>query len=338
MNTRRTILQAVYGNVDITEDLRRYITGWTYTDNLSGQADDLQITLEDREQLWSGPWMPEEGAVIRAKIVRENWEREGETDGLDIGQFEVDEVEVSGSPSTATVKALSVPESSSLRGENKNRAWEKTRLSVVAGDVASSAGLNLFYDTGDDPEYDRVDQTEETDLAFLLRLCNDAGLCLKVTDAQIAIFDEQKYEAQDPIGTIQKGDKSIKGQRGKRTLSGVYSSCRVEYHDAGKDQTIRYTFTPPTPPSTTRVLVINEEVSSIKQAERLAKKRLRESNKNAVTFSLSLTGDIRYLTGLTVNLVGFGVFDGKYIITQANHEQTSGYNTSLELRRCLEGY
>ncbi len=338
MNTRRARLQVIYGNVDITEDLRRYLVSWSYTDNLSGQADDLQITLEDRGQLWSGPWMPEEGAVITARIIRENWEQEGQVDELGFGQFEIDEIEVGRVPSTATVKGLSLPESSSLRGENKNRAWEKTRLSVVARDIVMRANLKLFYDTDDDPDYDRVEQTEESDLAFLLRLCNDAGLCLKVTDAQVAIFDEQKYEAQEPIGTIRKGDKNLKGYRGRKTLNGVYKSCRVEYHDAIKDRTIRATFTPPNPPKTGRVLVIKEQVDSIKQAERLARKRLREQNKNAVTVSLELTGDIRYLAGLTVNLADFGALDGKYIITLATHEQLSGYTTKLELRKCLEGY
>jgi hypothetical protein len=118
----------------------------------------------------------------------------------------------------------------------------------------------------------------------------------------------------------------------------MYKACRVEYHDANKNRTIKYTFTPPNPPKTGRVLVINERVASVKEAERLAKKRLRQENKNGVTFSITLLGDTRYLAGLTVNLAGFGIFDGKYVITQAVHGQQNGYETKLELRKCLEGY
>ncbi|MBE3586573.1 MAG: hypothetical protein IMW94_10575 [Thermoanaerobacter sp.] len=338
MNARRARLQVLYENVDISADLQPHLLSWTYTDNLSGQADDLQITLEDRLQLWSGPWMPEKGATLKAKIIQENKKRDGTKEEVSLGLFEIDEIETNHPPSTVTIKAISIPESSSLRGEDKNRAWEKTKLSVVARDIAAGAGLKLFFDTEDNPEYDRVEQTEESDLAFLMRLCNNAGLCLKVSDAQIIIFDEQKYERQDPFTRIKKGEAYLKRYRFRETLSGLYKACRVEYHDARKKRTIKYTFSPPNPPKTGRVLVVNERVSSIKEAERLAKKRLRQENKNAVVASLTLLGDVRFLAGLTVRLVGFGVFDGKYIITQAIHTQQNGYETQLELRKCLEGY
>jgi phage protein D len=181
--------------------------------------------------------------------------------------------------------------------------------------------LSLFYDTDDDPEYDRIEQTGETDLEFLMRLCSDAGLCLKISDKQIVIFDEKKYEDQAAIETIKKGDKRIKSYSGRTTLNKLYKASRVEYHNPTKGSQIRYEFNPPKPPKTGRVLVINEQVDSIKQAERLAKKRLRQAKKNGTTFSLTLTGEFRYLAGLTVNLEEFGSFDGKYIIIQAIHGQ-----------------
>lgn len=338
MQARSANLQLTYENVDISADLRPHLISWTYTDNLSGQADDLQITLEDRGQLWTGDWMPDKGAVVKAKIVRKNWEEDGKTDELPLGQFEIDEIEVGSPSSTVTIKSVSIPESSSLRGEAKNRAWEKTRLSVVAADVAAGAGVKLFYDTDDDPEYDRIEQTEESDLVFLQRLCNDAGLALKVSDAQVVIFDEAKYERQEPVDTIIRNQARIISFRARTTLTGLYSSSWVDYHNTEQKDSIKYEFTPPNPPRTGRVLVINERVTSIAEAERLAKKRLREANKDGTTFSLSLAGDIRYLAGLTVNLSGWGAFDGKYIITQAGHSQQSGYTTNLELRKCLEGY
>ncbi|TEB13359.1 phage late control D family protein [Pelotomaculum propionicicum] len=338
MQARRAHLELVYENVDITADLQPHLANWSYTDNLSGQADDLQITLEDREQLWAGDWMPEKGAKVTAKIIRENWEEDGKTDELALGQFELDEIEVGNPPSAVTIKGTSIPESSSLRGENKNKAWEKTNLSVIAGDIAGGASLELFYDTEDDPEYDRIEQTEEYDLAFLQRLCNDAGLALKVSDSQIVIFDEAKYEQQEPIDTIIRGQVRITGYSGRTTLTGMYSSCRVDYHDAEQKESIKYEFTPDNPPKTGRVLVVNERVKSVAEAERLAKKKLRDANKDGTTFSLTLVGEIKYLAGLTVNLVGWGKFDGKYIITQAGHGQQSGYETKLELRKCLEGY
>ncbi|MFY0545449.1 phage late control D family protein [Brevibacillus sp. H7] len=338
MNGRKAWLQVKYENKDISTYLQPYLLSWSYTDNLSGQADDLQLTLEDTNQLWSGAWMPEKGNVIQGVIMRQDWEKHGITNTLPIGQFEIDEIEVGGPPSVATIKAISVPESSSLRGERKNRAWEKTFLSVIARDIASKAKLKLMFQTSEDPEYDRIEQTDEYDLAFLMRLCNDAGLCLKVTGKQLVIFDEEDLEKKAPVATLRKGDPIIKSYQGRTSLNGLYKACRVEYYNARKKQTIKYTYTPPKPPKTGRVLVINQRVSSQKEAIRLAKKRLRQENKNATVFSITLLGDTRFVAGLTVNLSGFGKFDGKYIITQAAHGQQSGYETKLELRRCLEGY
>lgn len=339
MQPRRTEFKLTYDNVDISADLQNYLISWSYTDNLSGQADDLQVTLEDREQLWVGDWTPEQGATLKASATRYNRKFEGTEEELNLGTFEIDEIEKGYPPSVVTIKSISIPESSSLRGEAKNKAWEETKLSIVANDITKGAGLKLFYDTNEDPEYDRIEQTEETDLKFLVRLCNDAGMCLKISDSQIVIFDEQKYEQQAPFTRVMIGEAYLKDYKFRSTLNGVYSSCRVQYHDASKNEKIEYTFTPPNPPKTGRVLVINERVASVQEAERLAKKRLREKNKNGVTGSMALMGDVRFVAGLTIRTVGFGVLDGNYIISQANHSQdSSGHITRIEIRKCLEGY
>ncbi|MED1803022.1 phage late control D family protein [Brevibacillus porteri] len=336
-NTRRTHLELKYENMDISADLQPDLKSWTYTDNLSGQADDIQITLVDTAHKWIGSWMPSTGAVLKGAIIRENFESEGKSDKLPLGQFEIDTVDFNFPPSEVTIKGISVPESSSLRGQAKSQAWEKTKLSVIAGDKAKKASLKLLFDVDENPEYDRIEQTEETDLSFIVRLCNDAGLCVKVTGTHLVILDEAKYERQTSITTINK-NAAIKSFKGSTTSTGMYRSCRVEFHDPKKKKKIKAVFTPPNAPKTGRELFINQKVESIAEAMRLAKKKLREANKNAVKVSLSVVGDPLYVAGITLDLNDFGLFDGKYIVTQATHSQQSGYDTSLQLRRCLEGY
>jgi uncharacterized protein len=335
---RSARLQVIYEKTDISADLRPYLVGWSYTDNLGGQADELQLTLADVEQRWVGSWMPDLTATLQATLFRENWNQEGVAESLPLGRFEISDIEISYPPSTVTISAISIPESSGLRGEKKNKAWEKTSLSIIAGEKAAAAGLSLFYDTDEDPSYDRIEQTEETDLVFLTRLCTDAGLCLKVDGTQLVIFDEAKYESAAPIGTLKRSKSEIKSFRGRTTSVGMYRSCTVSYFSAEEKLNISATFTPPNAPKTGRVLTINERVASVAEAQQLAKKRLREANKEAMQVSLTMTGDIRFVAGVTVMLSEFGAFDGKYIVTQATHSQQNGYETSLELRRCLEGY
>jgi len=338
MKARRAGLELFYDNVDITADLRQHLLGFQYVDNMSGQSDDIQVTLEDRQRLWIGDWFPDKGATLKAAIVQENWSGDNQNDRLDIGVFEIDEPGISGPPLTVTIKGLSVPEgSASLREQDKNKAWEETTLSGIAGSIAGDNGMSLFFDSSYDPPYDRKEQTEQSDLVFLQKLCSDAGLSLKIAEKKIIIFEDSKYEAAAPITTIEYGLSSIISYSGNTKSTGIYSSCAVEYTDAKTKETYSYTFTPPNPPKTGKTLHINERVTSVAGALELAKRKLRQENCTETEFNVTLVGNVRYLAALTVIIKSFGVFDGKYIITQATHKG-SKYEVSLRLRRCLEGY
>ncbi len=335
MDPIRTKLSLLYDNKDISTYLEPYLIDFSYTDHAGGKADDLQVTLEDRAGLWRGDWLPEKGALLKAAIIVEA----GQTMKLPAGTFEIDEIECTGPPEQVKIKAVSVPVSSSLRGENKTRAWEQIRLSTIAKDIAFGGGLELLYETDDDPEYDRIEQTEQSDLAFLLKLCEDAGLSLKVTGKQIVIFDDSKYEQMEPVMTIIKGQSPVISYSAISSTREVYSSAKVTYQSSKYSDPIIYTFTPPNRPKTGKTLIINERVSSFAEAERLAKKRLRQKNKEEIRFSLTMVGDVALVAGVTVMLQGWGKFDGKYFIDEAVHEGGgNGYTTKVELRRVLEGY
>lgn len=338
MQARQSFLKLQYNNKDISKSLASYLLGWTYTDYMSGAIDDLQINLEDKAHLWNAAWMPSKGATLRGTITLKNWEAESSILDAAIGLFEVDTLNSKGPPSVVTIKALAIPESSSLRGEDKNKAWEKTKLRPIAQELVSKAGMKLFYDTSENPEYDRMEQTGETDLLFLFRLCKDAGLCLKVTNGQVAIFDEQKYEAKPPITTITRGKSLIEGHDFTTTMNEIYAACKVSYQDGDKKQKIEATFTAPKSPGTKRTLYINERVKDKAEAQKLAKKKLREKNREATIGKFQLMGHPKYTAGATVMVKGFGWFDGKYIITQATHSKSGKYSTSIDIRRCLEGY
>ncbi|MCM0759613.1 contractile injection system protein, VgrG/Pvc8 family [Sporomusa sphaeroides DSM 2875] len=337
MKARRAYLKLLYDNKDISADLAPYLLSWSYSDHASGKADDLQISLEDREGLWMGDWLPDKGATLKAILVTEHWSEQGKTEELPLGTFEIDAIDGKSSPSSVTIKALSIPESASLRGEEKTRSWEKVKLSTIARDIATKAGLTLFYDTDDDPEEDRVEQTEQSDLAFLQQRCEDAGLSLKVSDQQIVIFDEEKYEAMEPVLTIKRGQSHILDHSFSTTTRDVYSACRVEYHDPKGKKSISHTYRAPNKPATGKTLVINQRVKSIAKAEKLARKKLRKQNKGETKMSFSLLGDIRLLAARTVMVEGYGKFDGKYFIEEATHAG-AGYTVKIDLRRVLEGY
>jgi hypothetical protein len=77
-----------------------------------------------------------------------------------------------------------------------------------------------------------------------------------------------------------------------------------------------------------------------KAAKRKAKGKAREKNKKKQTGEKLVLGIGNPLVaaGQTFNLEGCGVFDGKYIIEEANHKLHGSFETEINVRRCLEGY
>lgn len=338
LDAKRTKLNLNYNHQDVTEELEKHLLDWTYTDNLSGEIDDLNLKLEDTDALWMGKWFPSKGSVVIPTIIRSHWiDREIKTK---LGKFEIDDIQGNGFASTISISALAVSNSSSLRGEEKCKAWEKATVKKVMNDIANQNKLKLVWKASESPQKDRIEQDNETDLKFIYRLCKDEGLCLKIANNSIIVLDEQDYEIQATVADIRRRSKendSIKvtGYSFKTTAVGTYKACRVTYHVAKKKKTISATFTAPKANKTGRTLVIKQEVKSQAEAYKLAKKKLREANKNATTFKIDVFTHKHIDAGMTFNLLDFGKLSGKYIVTKVVYKPTS---VSLDLRRCLEGY
>ena len=349
MEARRISAIIKYNNKDISVDISKYLKSISYTDNLSGEADDLQITLEDKAGLWQSTWMPEKGALLDVMLQQKYWQTlSALPQSLRLGLFEIDEITSSGYPSEVQIKAVSVPDNNTLRGTERSRSWEKAKLQVIANDIASAAGMSLFWDTEENPVLDRAEQTEQSDLSFLYAICKDKGLALKISDKKIIIFDEAKYEAEKAKitivkpGTVYKKESGMKylfvgtGYSLRTKIRDIYAACRVSYQQGSSKSNIEATYT--VAGKKGKTLQVNEQVESVVEALNLAKKRLREKNKDEVTGSLNMLGNFVLLSGVTVNLLGFGAFDGRYLITRASHDIGSGYTTNIDVRRCLNGY
>jgi len=201
------------------------------------------------------------GTILRAVICVENWEYEGDKRELDCGSFEIDSVDFNGPPDTVTIKALSIPISSSLRRSKKTRAWEETTLQKIAQDISDDAKLELMYEVESDIQLDRVEQEENADMAFLLELCQQYGVALKVTDNKVILFEEEAYEAKPVIDTFDKKEYG----NGGRILGYSFSQdtgetvCKVisSYKDPKSGRLVQATFEPPEPPATGQIAYVN---------------------------------------------------------------------------------
>ncbi len=346
MNARRTVVRLIFDGVDISADINRYLQSLTYTDNEQDKTDDISLSIDDREGVWLGSWLntpgAAKGAELSAVIIQKNWESDGKDRVLDCGTFQIDTVSGSGPPTKVTIKGGSIPATSTARTQKKTKAWEKIKLSGIANEIAGKNGLQCMFESSFDPFYTRKEQVQESDITFLQRLCHAAGISLKVTAKMIVLFDASDYEKKAAVRKIKRGASDVLRYSFSTSFQDAsYSSCRVKYTDPSSGTTYDATYNAPDAATngSGQVLEVNEKVSSNAEALTLAEKRLREKNCQQFTATFNLVGDALLVAGVTVEVEGYGAFDGKYIVETATHSVSgSGYTTNVKLRRVLEGY
>ena len=314
----------VYSKKDITKDLAPYLLSLTYTDYAHGKADDLELRLADPEKLWLSDWYPVKGDKIEASL-----EVEGVT--LRCGMFEVDEIEVSGPPGEITIRAQSAIITKDLRLTKRTKAWENTSFQAISQEIANRAGLTLLFD-GEDVQFKRIDQTNESDLAFLKRLCEKTGYYLKVAGEKL-IISQETFKNGGPLAGKLKPGELISWSFTDKTHR-IYKKCRVSYWDPQKKQVLVHEEEDPDAPDTGEVLVINERVEGLSQAIELAKKKLAMKNRFKTEGEVRLPGRPDLVAGVSIELENFGVLSGKYAVEESRHEfSRSGYITVLKLRK-----
>lgn len=356
---RRAWLIVTYNGKDISESLAQYVLSFSYTDNLTGQVDDISITLEDRAELWEADWMPERGATLDITICTYNWsDLYSEEQDLQLGKFEIDELEVSSAPNVVTIKAvaISISDDSTLRSTLRSHTWENISVQKAANDIAWQNGMKLQWYCDDNPNIDKLEQNDESDLDVLQKICDDAGFALKVTTDTIIIFDVEKFEKEDVyaeyyhpgttiLNIVENQSKPVQtdallNYSFKAKIRDVYKKCHVKYAKDKDKSVIESTFVAPDKKEKEgATLEVHQQVSSQAEADRLAKIKLREKNCEEFTGSFSSDGNIGLCAGETIEMLGFGNFSGKYIITQTKHDiSSSGFTSSVEIRKCLDGY
>ncbi|MGO4369616.1 phage late control D family protein [Paenibacillus sp. MCAF20] len=335
--TRRAEVLINYNGRDISGSITASLLDLSYTDNPSGQIDDLQISLQDRDRKWQGPWNPIGGDTITASIRTTDWHGRNEIESLPLGTFEVDSVSLSGPPDVVQIKALALPSGTPVKREMRTKGWEKVRLKTVADEIAKRSKLKLMYEAAENPLYERLEQSNQSDLAFLVELCIKEGIAVKAASGNLVLFDESAYERREAVASLTREGRSVVSYGFEWSASlAAYRACQLTYSDSAKGKEYKVLYTPPGAPASGPVLKVNENVGSEAEALRVARNRLREENKNYGRASLALVGNIRMAAGLTINLLGWGQYDGKYIIERATHSVGgSGYTTGLEIRRVL---
>lgn len=336
-SARRTELAVTINGMDVTKYVAPHLKDFSFKDNAKGKADEVQLTLMDKYELWQDRWFINKGDKVTASLTCKDWYSPDDNILLPMGLFTVDDVELSGPPNTFRVKAVSAAKTSSLSEEQRTQGWETYTLERIAKEIAGRHGYTLMYDAPEIP-FDRIDQRETSDLAFIHTLAGKYGINTKVHDKQLILFGAKEWDAKKPRFVIPKKNSAFSptSYSFKKTAQGTAKSAQVAYHDPAKRETVKADVPVQGTPPSGQNLTLNQRTENAAQAIALGKGALRQANEKEQTATMDFMGFPGLVAGITVRCEGWGKFDGVYFVESAEHKLARAYTTSAELRKVLD--
>lgn len=373
LTARHAAGKLMVGGIDILGALEsNSVLSFSYTDNTADKGDDFAVEVADPQRTWMQSYLPKKGSEVQASIKVFNWSIPGDTRDFDCGTFFIDEIGYAGPPNVVVIKATSIPVATGIKSTKKYRFWEDTPVQAIAAQVAGEHGLALVWDVAKlVAKLPRVDQVEMPDLEFLRDLAKDWSIKLKLFNRQLVMYSEEEYEARPPVYTLHYGASNIISYQFKSVLNDMFAKGKVAFMSPKSGENIEGEHAAEEPPPTDAEEITNEGVqeddgggngggggelrtpreiasgvdwsaanaAGLEAANQKAKSKLREHNKWEKEAEFVLVGDPGYLSGLCVQLAGFGIFDGQWFIDSSRHSiSEEGYVTVLAMHMALKGY
>lgn len=261
----------IFNKVDISDEIAHSISSLNYTDNSKNAIDDLELELENLDYRWLKEWYPDENAQL---LVGIHEEKENETNFLDLGTFYVDEPTFENN--RLNLKCLALPLDQNIRDQKNSVAWERITLKELVTQIANKHEMNSeIY--ADNEFFERLDQNQETDLAFINRVVKETGLNMKVSDDKIIIFDDEEMEKNDTVEIFNINDERIRSFSLKKKNKEIYDNVEVSYYDPDKKKVIKEIITKKELEKRNQVTT---ESSEEKSSENKKSKNSSKSSKN----------------------------------------------------------
>ncbi len=176
---RTPVLKLTADDKPLNNQVMARLMTLSVTDNKSLEADELAITLDDHDGALE---LPKRGVKLQC------WMGYEDAGIHDMGTYIVDSCEWSGTPDTINIKAKSADFKSSLKSGYSESYHNKT-LGDVADIIAKRQQLELSIKLDlATINVGHVDQTDESDIHLLTRLCHQYGAVVNIKHGKLLIF------------------------------------------------------------------------------------------------------------------------------------------------------
>ncbi|MDM3326659.1 phage late control D family protein [Citrobacter sp. Cb130] len=186
---------------DITQNFSDRLIGLTMTDNRGFEADQLDIALDDTDGLVE---LPPRGASLTLWL---GWQGSAL---VNKGSFTVDEIEHRGAPDTLTIRGRSADFRGTLNSR-REQSWHDTTLGVIVETIAQRNKLTASVtDALKAIAIPHIDQTQESDAAFLSRFAERNGASVSVKAGKLLFLKAGSAMTASgkpiPQMTVERGD------------------------------------------------------------------------------------------------------------------------------------
>ncbi|MCG0455971.1 phage late control D family protein [Enterobacter cloacae complex sp. ECC445] len=203
---------------DITRNFSQRLISLTMTDKRGLEADRLDIQLDDSDGLLD---LPARGARISLWL---GWEG---TPLQPKGDFTVDAIEFRGAPDTLTIRGCSAD----FRGKlnlRREQSWHDATIGAIVETIAQRNHLTARVASGlSSIVIAHIDQSQETDAAFLSRLAERNGAFVSIKAGKIIFMKAGSAVTASgaplPLMMIERGDgdKHLFSVADREVYSGV---------------------------------------------------------------------------------------------------------------------
>ncbi|WP_313772618.1 phage late control D family protein [Enterobacter huaxiensis] len=347
LNSKSPAFSITIEGKDVTTVMDARLMSLTLTDNRGFEADQLDLELDDTDGMIV---LPRRGAVIHLAL---GWKGQLL---FPKGGFTVDEIEHAGAPDRLTIRARSADFRETLN-TRREKSWHQTTVGEVVKEIAARHNLKLALGKDlTDKALDHLDQTNESDASFLMKLARQYGAIASVKDGNLLFIrqGQGRTASGKPLPVITLTRKAGDGHRFTLADRGAYTGVIASWlhtREPKKKETTQVkrrrkkTAAPKEPEAKQgdylvgtdeNVLVLNRTYANRSNAERAAKTQWERLQRGVASFSLLLAeGRADLYTEMPVKVSGFKqpIDDAEWTITTLTHTVSpdNGFTTSLDL-------